>query len=71
MITDPVKITLEMHGREHSISGLEWDIDSKELLNAFKRLMVLAGFSPYVLDDEDGHWEWVNDNIRFKEGAED
>lgn len=55
----PAKIELVLHGRKYSVEGLPWDIDSKELVDQYKRLLVVAGFGPGVLDDEYGRWEWI------------
>ena len=55
----PVRIELELGGVTYKAENLPWDIDGDELLSEFKRLTVAAGFSPRMLDDEDGHWEWV------------
>ena len=48
-----------MGGVTYKIENLPWDIDGDELLDEFKHLMVAAGFSPTMLDDEEGHWEWI------------
>ena len=55
----PVRIELELCGVTYRIENLPWDIDGDELLDEFKHLMVATGFPPTMLDDEDGHWEWV------------
>ena len=55
----PARIEIEMGGVTYKAENLPWDIDGDELFDEFKRLMVAAGFSPKVLDDEDGHWEWI------------
>lgn len=55
----PVRIELEMGGVTYKVENLPWDIDGDELLDEFKRLTVAAGFSPTMLDDEEGHWEWI------------
>ena len=54
----PAKISLELHGRRYSIEGLPWDIGGDELVQTFRGLLVAAGFSPAMLDDEFGYWEW-------------
>lgn len=55
----PAKIVLEMHGHTYSVDGLPWDADADELINAFKRLLVSATFPATILNDEYGHYEWV------------
>ena len=61
-ITDPVKISLTMHGVTHTVDGMPWDSDAEELIDAFKRLLIGATFSPSILDDEYGHYEYIEDN---------
>ena len=60
-VCNPVSIVLEMHGEKYSIEGMPWDSGADELLDAFKRLMVCATFSPTILNDECGHYEYVSD----------
>ena len=60
-ITTPASITLEMHGITHTVENLPWDSDAQTLKKAFECLMVGAGFSPNVIEYEDGHYEWVED----------
>lgn len=55
----PVRIELELGGVIYRVENLPWDIDGDELLDEFKHLMVAAGFPPTMLDDEEGHWEWI------------
>lgn len=56
---EPVKLTLEMHGIKHTMEGLDWDSSGEDLLDAFKRLLVGAGFSPSIMGDEFGRYEYV------------
>ena len=58
-ITDPVTITLTMHGVTHTVEGLDWDSSADDLIDAFKRLLVGAAFPPSILNDEDGGYEYV------------
>ena len=60
-ITDPVTITLTMHGIKHTVEGLDWDSSADDLVDAFKRLLIGATFPPSILDDECGHYEYVDD----------
>lgn len=56
----PTRIELEMYGHKFIADNLPEGMDGSELLDYFKRLMVLAGYPPYVLDNEEGHWKWVS-----------
>ena len=50
----PVEITLRMHGKTYSVSGLDWDSNGNELVAAFTKLLVCAGFSPEIIQEADG-----------------
>lgn len=58
-MVEPVNITLEAGGVTYSVKGLAWDIDGDSLVKQFKQLLVAAGFSPRMLNDEYGGWEWA------------
>lgn len=60
-VYEPISIELRMHGVTHRVEGLDWDSDSDTLKQAFEALMVGAGFSASVLEEEDGHYEFVPD----------
>lgn len=60
-VYSPVNIVLEMHGIKYSVEGLPWDSGADELFDAFKRLMVCATFSPTILNEDGGHYEYVSD----------
>lgn len=51
-----IRITLEMHGNKFSWEGSFDDLDSGELIDQFKRLMVAEGYPPSILNDEGGEW---------------
>ena len=57
-IYEPAEITLKLHGQEYSVKNLDWDIDGDELMDEFKGLMVAAGFAPSIMSNEEGSWEW-------------
>jgi len=62
--TEPIEITLKMHGITYKVSGLDWDSNSAQLIEAFTRLMVAGGYDPSVIQCEDGarfEVEVVND----------
>ena len=58
-ITDPASMTLCVNGKKYTAEGLDWDITAEDLLDNFKRLLVAAGYSPKVLNDEDGGYEYI------------
>lgn len=60
-VTEPITITLKMHGVTHTVEGLDWDCSAEDLVDAFKRLLIGATFPPTVLNDEWGHYEYVDD----------
>ena len=65
-ITQPIEIVLVNNGETYTAENLNWDLSGEELLTAFKRLMVAAGYPPSILSDEYGEWKWVgndNDNV--------
>lgn len=51
---EPIKISLEMHGKEYSVKGLCWDSDGDLLIETFTKLLVVAGFSPSVIIPKGG-----------------
>ena len=55
---ESVAISLRIHGRTYTVEGLDWDINGKELLDEFKGLMVASGFPPSIMNNENGYWEW-------------
>lgn len=57
-IYEPVTISLTMHGRTYTAEGIDWDSTGEELLDEFKGLMVASGFAPSIMSNEDGSWEW-------------
>lgn len=63
---EPIKISLTMHGVTHTVDGLNWDSSAEDLVDAFKRLLVGATFPPTILDDEDGHYEYVHNEDSMK-----
>ena len=67
--TDPISISITMHGRKHTIEGINWDADAEELIDIFLRLLIGAGFCPDVLNraEDDGHWEFVDNERPDKE----
>lgn len=58
----PVSIMLKMHGETYTTEGLPWDSDADSLKEAFSRLLVCAAFSPDVIEEDGGRWEWVDDD---------
>ena len=67
--TDPVTISITMHGRKYTVEGLNWDATADELTESFLRLLVGVGFPPGVLNqvEEDGHWEYISNERSDKE----
>ena len=61
-VYEPVSIELKMHGLTHRVEGLSWDSPADELKEAFEYLLVAAGFSPSVIEVEDGHYEFIPDD---------
>lgn len=53
-----LRITLESHGEKHTFESWQDDYTAKELIEAFKHLMVAATYPPSILSDEEGAWEW-------------
>lgn len=57
-----MKITVEHYNRKYSIE-VEDDLDANTLKDHFNRLLVLAGFSPSVIDFRDGgRYEYVGED---------
>ena len=54
--TQPIEIVLVNNGETYTAENLDWDLNGEELLAAFKRLMVAAGYPPSVLNNEEGRW---------------
>ena len=53
------RVTLEIHGEKYVAELRHTDQNANELLDVFKRLMVVATFPPSILSDDEGRWEWV------------
>ena len=64
---EPGRISLTLHGQTYTVENLDWDIDGEELLDEFKGLMVASGFSPSIMNDEWGGWEYKE----YDNGKED
>ena len=51
---EPIKISLEMHGKKYTVEGLAWDSSAEDLIEMFTKLLVVAGFSPSVIIPKGG-----------------
>lgn len=56
-----MKIILEHYDEKYIVESQANDYNSKEMKERFNRLLVMAGYPPSVLEEEGGHWEWVED----------
>lgn len=61
-----INITLEINGVAHSVQGLSDGSSAVELIDAFKRLLIGATFSPSILDDGYGHYEYIENGKENK-----
>lgn len=57
-VIEPVEIMLKHHGQTYYVNNIDWDADADEILEEFKGLMVASGFTPSILSNEYGRWEW-------------
>lgn len=57
-----MKITIEHYGSVATYDFGYEDVNAKELITKFTELMVASGFPPSVIHDEDGHYEWVDND---------
>lgn len=55
-----MKIALELHNTRYTVESDGDDFDGNELKELFSRIMVVAGYSPSVIElDDGGEYEYV------------
>lgn len=59
-----MKITFESYKTKYIVETDYEDAGSREIMELFSRLLVVAGFPPSVIQDESegGRWEWVQED---------
>lgn len=57
-----MRITLSLYGAEYTIERKCEDMMADELKELFSRLLVVAGFSPSVIELEDGKYGFIDDD---------
>ena len=67
-----MKIILEMNNCRYTYESPYEDADSGTLKEMFSRLLVLAGFSPAVIDLEDeGSYQYVGEDEEVRKAKKD
>lgn len=61
VIMESMKIVLEHYDKKYTVESQANDYNAKEMKEYFNRLLVMAGYPPSVLEEEGGHWEWIED----------
>lgn len=56
--TAPIEITLSIHGRTYKASNINWDSAGEDLVDIFKGLLICGGYTPAILNNEFGSWEY-------------
>lgn len=57
-----MRITLRLYDAEYAIERKGEDMMADELKELFSRLLVVAGFSPKVIELEDGKYGFIDDD---------
>ena len=58
-----MKITLELHNEKYTAESEQNDYIGNELKEIFSRMMVLAGYSPSVIElDDGGRYEYLSED---------
>lgn len=53
-----MRITIKQYDTTVSVETGNEDVDAKEMLNLYKGLLVAIGYSPSVMGNDNGTWEW-------------